>query len=139
MRHESMPLDHLYAWAELNQVRLIGTAVETHILAPDGGDKGGGLVVKSSHGPGEALLKVPLDLVLSKERVYEQAKADKQLRELLEVVPPLLQVGSPQTIKYHQRPSLGLSKGRRHVPQGLTCVLYFRLLALQLSCSWSTA
>lgn len=58
-------------------------------------------MVKSSHGPGEALLKVPLDLVLSKERVYEQAKADKQLRELLEVVPPLLQVGSQQIIKYH--------------------------------------
>ncbi|RVX70938.1 hypothetical protein B0A52_06095 [Exophiala mesophila] len=91
MRHESMPIDHLYAWAELNQVKLIGTTVEPHILAPDGSDKGGGLVVKTSHGPGEALLRVPLDLVLSKERVYEYAKADKQLKELLEAIPPLLQ------------------------------------------------
>ena len=108
MRHESMPIDHLYAWAELNQVKLIGTTVEPHILAPDGSDKGGGLVVKTSHGPGEALLRVPLDLVLSKERVYEYAKADKQLKELLEAIPPLLQVGSQQSIK-----QLNLWKFRR--------------------------
>lgn len=89
-----MPLENLYAWSQLNQVKLIDTAVETHILAPDGTDKGGGLVAKSTHGPGEVLLKVPLDLLLSKERVEQHAKGDKFFRELLDAVPPMLQVGS---------------------------------------------
>lgn len=72
--------------------------MEPHIVAPDGTDKGGGLVATVDHGSGEVLLAVPMELLLSKERVEQCAKEDKNLRELIEAVPSLFQVGEMNSI-----------------------------------------
>lgn len=93
MKQTSLPLNNLHSWSHFNNIRLSGASVESHIVAPDGNDKGGGLLATADHGPGETLLSVPLELLLSKERVEQYAKEDKNFRELIEAVPSLLQVG----------------------------------------------
>jgi hypothetical protein len=93
MKQASLPLETLHSWSHFNDIRLLGASVEPHIIAPDGTDKGGGLLATVDHGPGEAVLAVPLELLLSKERVEQCAKEDKNLRELIEAVPSLFQVG----------------------------------------------
>ena len=94
MRKPSLPLEALQAWSHFNGIRLLGVSVEPHILAKDGTDKGGGLQSTKDHGPGEPLLAVPLELVLSKERVEQCAKSDKQLKELVEATASIFQVGA---------------------------------------------
>lgn len=94
MKQTSLPLESLSSWSHLNQVGLLGASVEPHIVAPDGTDKGGGLLATEDHGSGASLLAVPLGLLLSKERVEQYAKEDKNFRELIEAVPSLFQVGA---------------------------------------------
>lgn len=96
MRQASLPAENLPAWAHFNNVQLFDAAIEAHILTEDGFDKGGGLRAKSLHTEGDPLVAVPLDLVLSKERVAQCAKADKRLKELIEAAPSLFQVGQMQ-------------------------------------------
>jgi len=93
MKQTSLPLNNLPSWLHFNNIRLSGASVEPHIVAPDGTDKGGGLLATVDHGPGETVLSVPLDLLLSKERVEQCAKEDKNFSALTEAVPSLLQVG----------------------------------------------
>ena len=84
------------AWSHFNDVRLFEASVEERIIGKDGDNKGGGLLALADHGPGKPFLAVPLDLVLSKERVEQCAKADQHLKALIEVVPSLFQVGRRQ-------------------------------------------
>jgi hypothetical protein len=93
MKQTSLPLENLQAWSRLNNIRFFDVAVESHIIADNGVDKGGGLLARNDHDEGQSLVAVPLDLVLSRERVAEAAKADKSLRQLVEAVPSLFQVG----------------------------------------------
>ncbi|KIW13939.1 hypothetical protein PV08_06720 [Exophiala spinifera] len=94
MRQISLPLEHLAKWSQLNGVQLFDVAVDPHIIE-NGVDKGGGLLAKTDHEEAQTLLSVPLDLVLSKDTVSEAAKADKNLRELIEATASLVQ--NPRT------------------------------------------
>ncbi|KAL2401019.1 hypothetical protein ABEF94_002417 [Exophiala dermatitidis] len=91
MRQSSLPLENLQAWAHFNNVHLFNAAIETHIFTDDGIDKGGGLRAASRHEEGQPLVAVPLDLVLSKERVAQCAKSDQRLKELIEAAAYLFQ------------------------------------------------
>lgn len=102
MKQASLPLETLHSWSHFNDIRLLGASVEPHIVAPDGTDKGGGLLATVDHGSGETLLAVPLELLLSKERVEQCAKEDKNFRELIEAVPSLFQVGEMNSINLDQ-------------------------------------
>lgn len=96
MRQTSLPLENLQAWSHFNDVQLFDVLVEPHIIA-DGVDRGGGLLAKADHAEAEPLVAVPLDLVLSKQRVEEAAKSDKHLKELIEAAASLFQVGARQS------------------------------------------
>jgi len=96
MRQVSLPLEDLQVWARFNNVQLFETLIEPHLIREDGNDKGGGLLAMGEHGPGKPLVAVPHDLVLSKERVEQYAKADQILRELVEAATLLVQVGPGQ-------------------------------------------
>lgn len=93
MKQASLPLQNLQAWAHFNNVRLFEASTQAHIIGEGGIDKGGGLQADGDHGPGEPFVAVPLELVLSKARVEQCAKEDQHLRELVEAVPSLFQVG----------------------------------------------
>lgn len=103
MKQASLPLQDLQTWCHFNDVQLLGASIETNIVSEDGTDKGGGLVAKAQYGSGEPLAAIPLDLVLSKERVEECAKADKDLRELIEAAASLFQVGHKRKVDQHDR------------------------------------
>ncbi|KAK5453590.1 hypothetical protein LTS15_006776 [Exophiala xenobiotica] len=90
MRQTSLPLENLPAWSHFNDVQLFDVLVEPHIIA-DGVDKGGGLLAKADHAEADPLVTVPLDLVLSKQRVEEAVKSDKHLKELIEAAAFLFQ------------------------------------------------
>ena len=93
MRQTSLPLQNVHVWAHFNDVKLLQASVEPHIIDKDGNDKGGGLQATADHAEGHPFIAVPLDLVLSKERVEQCAKADQHLKELIEATPALAQVG----------------------------------------------
>ncbi|KIW39820.1 hypothetical protein, variant 2 [Exophiala oligosperma] len=92
MRQISLPLEHLAKWSQFNGVQLFDVAIDPHIIEEKTGvDKGGGLLAQADHAETEPLLVVPLDLVLSKDAVSEAAKADQNLRELIEAASSLFQ------------------------------------------------
>ena len=93
MRYASLPLQNLRTWAHFNDVKLFEASIEPRIVEKDGNEKGGGLQSIAEHGPGTPLVAVPLDLVLSKERVEQCAKVDHHLKELIEAAPSFSQVG----------------------------------------------
>ena len=93
MRHDSLPVAQLGAWASINDVELFGAEVKAHIIDDVGNDKGGGLVATKEHASSETLLKIPADIILSRNRVEGCAKVDGRLRELLEALPTLTEVG----------------------------------------------
>jgi hypothetical protein len=93
MRYALLSLDNLRAWAHFNDVKLFGASIEARIIGEDGNDKGGGLLANAEHGPGQPFLAVPLELVLSKERVEQCSKSDRHLKELIDAAPSLFQVG----------------------------------------------
>ncbi|KIW62592.1 hypothetical protein PV04_10753 [Phialophora macrospora] len=95
MRQACLPLQNLRAWSHFNNVRLFEASIESRIIGEDGNDKGGGLQANAEHGPGKPFVAVPLDLVLSKERVEQCAKADQHLNELIEAAPSLFK--TPRT------------------------------------------
>ncbi|KAH0848981.1 hypothetical protein AYO21_07490 [Fonsecaea monophora] len=95
MRQSSLPLEDLHVWAHFNDVQLLETSIEPHIIREDGTDKGGGLLAKGEHGQGKPLVAVPRELVLSKERIEQYAKADQSLKELIEAAALLVQ--NPRT------------------------------------------
>ncbi|KAI1626340.1 hypothetical protein EDD37DRAFT_340359 [Exophiala viscosa] len=91
MRQTSLPLENLQAWSRLNNVQLFDVALEPHITADNGDDHGGGMLAKADRAETEPLVAVPLELVLSKERVEEAAKVDTGLRQLVDAAPTLFQ------------------------------------------------
>lgn len=93
MRQASLPVQNLQAWSHFNHVRLFEALIQPHIIGEGGRDKGGGVQANGDHAAGDVLVAVPFELVLSKERVEQCAKADQGLRELVEAAPSLFQVG----------------------------------------------
>jgi hypothetical protein len=93
MKQTALPLDSLRAWSHLHEVQLSNVSIEARIVDCIGNDKGGGLLSTAKHASAQSLIAVPLDLVLSKERVEQCAKADRDLQQLLEATSNLFQVG----------------------------------------------
>jgi hypothetical protein len=97
MKYTALPLNSLPAWARLNDVHLSDVSIETQIIGSSSNGKGGGLVSTAKHTAAQPLIAVPLDMVLSKERVEQCAKADKDLQQLIEATSNLFQVGQQQS------------------------------------------
>lgn len=90
MHRETLSIDALPAWAQVNQVQFHGIAVQ----AMSG--KGSGLIATAHVDANNApLMTVPRELILSLENVWVMAKADKSLREVLEIMGDYARVKSP--------------------------------------------
>jgi hypothetical protein len=89
MRRHCLPIEHLRAWATLNDVKFNDTCIE-RITNPDGQHKGAGLFAardfETSLDFETFLLSVPHELVLSVDLVHDYAKSDGHLRDVLEAV-----------------------------------------------------
>ena len=82
MRRETLPIETLLTWANLNGLSFNGAEV-----APLPGSRGSGLVATAQRNSEDLILvKVPEDLILSRENVWIFAKSDKHLKEALEAV-----------------------------------------------------
>ena len=85
MHRTFQPIENLAALAVLNGVDFHDNAVAIKSLLPKERNTG---VVANRTLPGESdnavLMSIPQDLVLSMENVWVYAKADKELREVLE-------------------------------------------------------
>ena len=94
MHRETLSIDALPAWAQVNQVQFHDIAVQA---MPS--NKGYGLVATAQVvGKNAPLLTVPRELILSLENVWIMAKADKSLREVLENMGDYARVKSPNSI-----------------------------------------
>lgn len=80
MRRERRPISALALWAKLNNVELHDTTIV------DQDDGRGARVVASSalKGYGNRIMTIPRELSLSKNLVWEYAKVDRHLREVLQ-------------------------------------------------------
>lgn len=99
----SLPLSTFQPWAQLNDIELNGIKI-TEISG-----RGAGVIASRSFGAGDAdvaephdassppetLMKIPQDMVLSKEAVRRWAAHDAGFKELLDACPSLIEVGSP--------------------------------------------
>lgn len=96
MRYASLPASQLQAWAQFNGVTFNNICVAENVTSKDGVDKGSGLLAtgfSESSASMEVLLTIPSDLVLSKEAVHLCAKADLDLKEILDAVGDFAEVG----------------------------------------------
>jgi len=92
-----LPVNALQSWAVLNNATLDGVT-----FGPlDGYEQHGSTVIAkrrlTSDGATGPLMIVPRDLVLSKERVHEHAKYDRDFREVLDAVGDFGRVSIPET------------------------------------------
>lgn len=94
MKRASTPLEQFQQWAQLNDVQLCGIQICPNIVTADGISKGGGLLSTASHEPGDVLLSINQDLILSKETVLQCAKFDKHFRDVIEALDDFMQVGA---------------------------------------------
>jgi hypothetical protein len=98
MRRARLSTKALQAWADLNGVELHGVAVKD---LRNG--QGAGLVAtQDASKEGAIFVRVPKELVLSKDLVWEYALSDPALREVLDSMGEWAQVGWP----FLSRPSL---------------------------------
>src|SRR5690349_4750654 len=88
MRPPPLSLSYLPSWAKLNDIVFEDISVETNKTYGGYGIVTTTTIIDSSGDEDNplALLKVPKDLILNSENIVEHSKADKHLRELLEVV-----------------------------------------------------
>jgi hypothetical protein len=107
MKYDSLPIEQLHPWAQFNGVTFNNVAVAPNIVGKDGVDKGAGLVATidfSENGAAQdILLAIPADLVLSREAVILCAKADSQLKEILDAVGEFAEVGFCKTALRHSQ------------------------------------
>ena len=89
MHRQTLSLDALSAWAQVNHVEFNGISVRAIPC------RGTGLAVTASVAEKAPLMLVPKDLILSMERVWIQAKADRHLREVLEAMGDYARVKHP--------------------------------------------
>lgn len=91
MKRNRLPSSAISLWAQMNGIKLEGVAIEHREDGPSG--KGYTVVAKRDITYTKTpLMIVPKDLVLSVEAVHDEAKYDKDLRELLEAAPELAMV-----------------------------------------------
>ena len=90
MHRQKLSIDSLPAWVKINHIRLNGISVQ------DISHKGSGLAVTAQFAQESSMLvSVPKDLVLSIENIWIFAKADRQLREVLEATGDYARVMRP--------------------------------------------
>lgn len=99
MYRETLPVDKLGAWAQLNNVEINGVSIITLQ-----GNRGSGLVATAEISINNPLLMtIPNVLVLSLENVWLYAKSDKHLRQTLEATGDYSRVSSPKaSVKYSE-------------------------------------
>ena len=91
MHQETLPIEKLNLWAQLNGVEYNGVKINS---VPNG--RGSGVVTTTEKSVEDALLiTVPQDLVLSLENVWVYAKSDKHLQQVLEAVGEYSRVAPP--------------------------------------------
>lgn len=87
----TLPSEALLPWAMLNEVSFDRTVPGTAV------GRGGALLAKDSlnatQDENQVLLTVPRDLILSRERVKEHTKIDKDFREVFESLGNFAMVG----------------------------------------------
>ena len=89
MLRETLPVTTLPAWSRLTNVVLDGVAISSL----DNG-KGSGIVATKDLGKESVtLMTVPRDVVLSLETIWEYAKSDHHLHDILEAVGEFARVG----------------------------------------------
>jgi hypothetical protein len=88
----SLPAEAFNPWAQLNGVRF--HEVKPGHVAGRGSALLATRTMANSPEGAECLLTVPRDLILSQEQVLEQAKVDRDFRELLESLGDFGRVGS---------------------------------------------
>ena len=97
MRRRRLPIEQFESWAIFNGVKFNHTRVE-RITTPDGQHKGAGIFATENfetiHDHEIVLLSVPHDLVLSRDFVFDHAKSDHHLRDVLGAVGELGWVGN---------------------------------------------
>ena len=92
MYRETLPIDQLGAWAQLNNVGINGLKTTTLL-----GNRGSGLVATAERSTNNPLLMtIPNDLVLSLENVWLYAKSDKYLHDTLEATRDYSRVFDPK-------------------------------------------
>jgi hypothetical protein len=84
MRYGFFPIKNLQTWAALNGVGLSAASIKAEILDDQGNSKGGGLVASKDVAAGEAILRIPAELMLSIEQVEQCMKADSTLQRIME-------------------------------------------------------
>ena len=95
MYRETLSIDHLGAWARLNNATINGVKITTLQ-----GNKGSGLVVNAKdHNP--LLMTIPSDLVLSLENIWLYAKSDEHLHQTLEATGDYARVSGPKASMKH--------------------------------------
>ena len=80
MHRESLPIEQLIPWMQLNNVKLNDVILSQR--------ENGSAITTQRHlpGQGQILLSVPPELILSLETVWLYAKSDGQLLQVLEAV-----------------------------------------------------
>ena len=93
MLRQTLPVSTLPVWSTLTNVVLNGVAISSL----DNG-KGSGIVATKDLGKESVtLMTVPRDVVLSLETIWEYAKSDHHLHDILEAVGEFGRVGVMQT------------------------------------------
>jgi hypothetical protein len=95
----SLPPQAFSPWAHLNGVGFHD--VKPGQIAGRGSALLASKAVTNSSEGAECLLTVPKDLILSLEQIQEQAKVDRDFRELLESLGDFGRVGSHILFSYH--------------------------------------
>lgn len=99
MLYGSLPVETLQAWALLNEVELPAAQVTPNIVDNEGNSKGGGLVATRDVSAGDVLLKIPAELIVSKQQVEQCIRADARLREVMEQLEAFMKVGELSAIR----------------------------------------
>ena len=97
MHRETLPVDQLAAWTQLNNVEFNGVKI-----TPLQGNRGSGLVTTADRSTDNPLLiTVANDLVLTLENVWVYAKSDNHLRQVLEATGDYSRVFGTKTSMNH--------------------------------------
>lgn len=89
MHRQTLSLDALSAWAQVNHVEFNG--ISAHAIP----SRGTGLAATASIAEKTPLMLVPKDLILSLDNVWIHAKADRHLRQVLEAMGEYARVKHP--------------------------------------------
>jgi hypothetical protein len=94
MRRSRLSVRALRAWAELNGIKLNGVTVEDL----ENGQGAGLVASRDIQEEDTVFVSVPKELVLSKDLVWEYARSDPHLRQVLEAMDDYAKVAKAQSV-----------------------------------------